>query len=265
MTRIVRLCRQRSVLRRLHRFSSPLGYITFSSTTITSTDPGPWTPTVSTSSRSADRDGPLTQTRPDGRSVAAAAVGVQYVRGGDEAGGPGSPGPAGHTDRPAGGHPGHRPGDPDAGLGQALQPEDVVGGEDVEPRGRQPPRHPELPDQRVAGGQGDGRAPRPLPAQLHAQFERLLHRQRPMGRASDGGEGLGEPCDQIVRHGCGLDGTRLVRPRPSGRPSPLTTLPPHGGRAAGGRSGQPEEGCRGPRPSRRPGAGVSPRPEASGG
>src|SRR5437868_3221075 len=73
MTRIVGLCRQRSVLRRLHGFSSPLGYTTFSSTTITSTDPGPWTPTVSTSSRSADRDGPLTQTRPDGRSVAAAA------------------------------------------------------------------------------------------------------------------------------------------------------------------------------------------------
>jgi len=67
---------------------------------------------------------------------------------------------------------------PTPASAEALPPEDVVGGQHVEPGGRQSIRHSELADQRVAGGEGDSGAPRPLPAQLHGQFERLLDRPK---------------------------------------------------------------------------------------
>src|SRR3954465_9409213 len=171
MTGNVGFCRQRPVLRRLHRFPSPFRYAPFPWTTITSTEPGPWTPIVSTSSRSADRDGPLTQTRLEGNSVPRQRASarsstmvpenrMQMCAGGTRLVARGAPGPQATPTDPLAATPAPAPatppGAPPPPPPPPPPPEHVIRREHLEPRLPQPPRHPQPCHHRIPGRHRDG-------------------------------------------------------------------------------------------------------------
>jgi len=104
-----------------------------------------------------------------------------------------------HPDRPAGGHARHRPGDPRLRPpARPLPPEDVVGGQHASPAAASRSATSELADQRVAGGEGDSGAPRPLRTTPRPVSSASSTGQRPMGCPANSGEGLGERRHEIV-------------------------------------------------------------------